>query len=406
MSDRNQGRGPGTTRLRVAGISLVLALAAAELALRAAHRWAPGSVALERLLYMPGSRTRFGQVESLPELLALTGHGFRPYGRSGDFALSSRSLKTEEYRREKAPGVTRIVLLGDSFTFSSGGVPYEDLWHVRLERELERRLGRPVEVISLGVPSVGADFELRMWQVEGRLLAADLVLLGFYVGNDFLDVAGELADRTPMDALARRSFVARLVRNGLRLQGLRAERRRLERVERTRRELGKTGGHVLADLDYDYAAEVERMPEASFLSAGVRRSVIYDPERREELEAAFERVAALLTQLRDEVRASGSRLALSLFPDELQVDAAFLERVAAELGRESSELDVEAPQRRMTELLASLDVPCLDLLPAFRGAGGGGKPLYAPRNTHWNVAGNALAAARILEFLLGEGLLR
>jgi hypothetical protein len=43
-------------------------------------------------------------------------------------------------------------------------------------------------------------------------------------------------------------------------------------------------------------------------------------------------------------------------------------------------------------------VPCLDVLDAFRGA----PDTYAPRDTHWNVRGNRLAAARLADWLKGQ----
>lgn len=57
------------------------------------------------------------------------------------------------------------------------------------------------------MPAVGTDFELRLRQLAGRRLAADLVVLAFSVGNDFLFAKGAL------DWLARRCFLARLARN-------------------------------------------------------------------------------------------------------------------------------------------------------------------------------------------------
>ncbi|MBY0278934.1 hypothetical protein K2Z84_26685, partial [Candidatus Binatia bacterium] len=48
-------------------------------------------------------------------------------------------------------------------------------------------------------------------------------------------------------------------------------------------------------------------------------------------------------------------------------------------------------------------VPALDLLPASRRASAAG-PLYRPRNTHWNGAGNRLAAAELARFLVAERL--
>lgn len=47
-------------------------------------------------------------------------------------------------------------------------------------------------------------------------------------------------------------------------------------------------------------------------------------------------------------------------------------------------------------------VPCLDLLPVLRACPG----CYAPRDTHWNVAGNQLAAREIAAWLRRQGLVK
>ena len=59
------------------------------------------------------------------------------------------------------------------------------------------------------------------------------------------------------------------------------------------------------------------------------------------------------------------------------------------------ELDLERPQRRLTSFFSEREVSCLDLLPDFHGR----VDTYAPRDTHWNVAGNRLAAERIAAWL-------
>ena len=58
-------------------------------------------------------------------------------------------------------------------------------------------------------------------------------------------------------------------------------------------------------------------------------------------------------------------------------------------------MDVALPQRRLAAFFARHQVPCLDLLPHFAGAA----DTYAAHDTHWNVAGNRLAAERLAAWL-------
>ncbi len=57
---------------------------------------------------------------------------------------------TKVYPPEKTKGVTRILLLGDSFTFGSGS-NYDDIWPVLTEKQLIDD-GHKVEIIKAGVP--------------------------------------------------------------------------------------------------------------------------------------------------------------------------------------------------------------------------------------------------------------
>lgn len=57
---------------------------------------------------------------------------------------------TSVYSADKPDGVTRVLLLGDSFTYGSGN-DYEDIWPVLLENQLQGN-GHDIEVIKAGVP--------------------------------------------------------------------------------------------------------------------------------------------------------------------------------------------------------------------------------------------------------------
>jgi hypothetical protein len=84
---------------------------------------------------------------------------------------------TREYAYEKPPGTTRIVALGDSFTF---GEDVED-GQTYAEQLAQNLPG--VEVVNLGVHGYGHDQMLLYLEEEGLRYHPDLVLLGF-VGQD------------------------------------------------------------------------------------------------------------------------------------------------------------------------------------------------------------------------------
>ena len=102
--------------------------------------------------------------------------GLRDVPAFGGKTLSSnsRGLRgTREYAREKTPGVARIVVLGDSFTFGED-VGDGEAWPRRLEEILPG-----TEVLNLGVHGYGHDQMLLYLKEEGLKYHPDVVVVGF-----------------------------------------------------------------------------------------------------------------------------------------------------------------------------------------------------------------------------------
>src|SRR5215831_4819387 len=101
-------------------------------------------------------------------------------------AFNSWGLRDREYGK-RVPGSLRIYVLGDSFVFGYG-VPLDDSFTKVLERTLQQRLGsRPVEVVNGGVPRFCTIQEATLLERTIDQVKPDLVLLGFFMGNDVLD---------------------------------------------------------------------------------------------------------------------------------------------------------------------------------------------------------------------------
>lgn len=94
----------------------------------------------------------------------------------GDKVLNSNSRGIrgkKEYAYKKKPGVTRILTIGDSFTFGEEVADGETF-----SRYLERLLPG-VEVINMGVHGYGHDQILLYLREEGMKYEPDIVILGF-----------------------------------------------------------------------------------------------------------------------------------------------------------------------------------------------------------------------------------
>lgn len=296
--------------------------------------------------------------------------------QEGGMPLTEFGFRTEPYSKAKNPNTFRIVVLGDSFTFSSGGVPHSSMWHVLAGRALEAELHQRVEVINLGVPSVGPRFEKRLYELEGQGLQPDLVLLGFFVGND-------LADRIPPWWI-RRSFAVRFVRSFPAL---------LSRWNDIRQELARLrhpAENPGAPLVYD--PQQPTFDTGTFLAIERARADLFRVDRREVHMPAVSEAVEMLSALEGNVRSGGATLMVVLIPDELQVSDSLAEASAAP----GATYEYDWVQWEMGESLKERGIAVVDLLPASRSAG---LPLYRPRDTHWNLEGNALAAREITRYL-------
>lgn len=90
---------------------------------------------------------------------------------------------------------------------------------------------------------------------------------------------------------------------------------------------------------------------------------------------------------------------IALYPSRLQVyDRERLDLIAL-LNKEAggrryteSDFDISLPNRVIADYCALHGILCIDLLPDFRAAAMRGAALYIGQDTHWNIAGNSLAA--------------
>jgi len=90
-----------------------------------------------------------------------------------------------------------------------------------------------------------------------------------------------------------------------------------------------------------------------------------------------------------------------LIPDEMQMNTALQRAALKKLRVTEPEMDFALPNRLLSQALRKAGIPCLDLLEPFRAASSRMR-LYKPQDTHWNLAGNKLAAELLAEHLLSQ----
>jgi hypothetical protein len=311
-----------------------------------------------------------------------TGYRLRPGGvalfGNGAHAVASRQGLRNREVGPKSSGAFRILAVGDSFT-EGAGVEAEEAWPQVLEGLLAGAAARPVEVVNTGVGGWDPFQYARFFERDGLALGPDLVVVGFFVGNDaysrFLTV-----DSLPTSIGGRR--VSREAARGtfIRIAVFLQEHFHLARALR-----GRAPGFAPRRSCEDFspwllAAETER------LENHLKRS----PERHARARPNVDEIL----RIRSLAAARGIPVVVALFPEESQIHAALRARLLA--GREAGAYDFEMPQAMLREMFAADGVPVVDLLPAFRRDP---RCLYM-NDTHWNREGQALAAALLGDVLL------
>ena len=334
-----------TAVLEIAGVTLVTLLVL-EVALRATNAISPS------FIFYADSYGRYRGRPGAPH------HGS---------TLNSRGFNDRDHSLERPPGVTtRVVALGDSFVF--GVVPRTANYLTLVEQALSG--DDSVEVINLGVSGTEPRDYRAILVDEGLAFRPDLVLVSVYLGND-------LEVRQPR--WYERSYVTTLVNF-------------LWHLNRARQTVIVAEGAIAP-----YDDQEPSMDEQSFLRIQMERAWLYtSPDAT--LSAAVERTVADLSDIRDLARGKGADCLVVLIPDETQVDATLQDEVARAWGRARVSLDFARPTRVVAAALARAGLPTVDLLPAFQQVGVNLR-LYKPRDTHWNLAGNRLAAEAILPAL-------
>ena len=328
--------------------------------------------------------------------------GFYQYDRDIGFRVRPEPGRTNalgfndrDYPLQREPGVFRILVIGDSFGWAGGmNGNYTALLEQRLN---EAGRGRPVEVINASLPMSHTGEQRTLLEKYGLPLEPHLVVLGFFVGNDFLDADPRrkriVVNDTYLDIKRGREvtlFGYPIVRQSRLLAFLRQKYRifregpRLEASEEAQASAGAQG---------TYSEETFLALERDRLEFCNRRS---HAEGRYAANIGY--VLESLRAMRDGLRARDVPLIVAIFPDEFQVDDGLAGAVFNRFKLDRNDYDLTLMQKVLREFLESEKIPYVDMLERFRQAGRQER-LYRLRDSHWNQAGNRLAAAILQESL-------
>ena len=302
-----------------------------------------------------------GQRDSSGVRRLVSNYDGRVVSKDFSFAVRANSVGLREEELPSAPDSVRdLIFLGDSYFFGHG-VERNERFSEVLDT-IGPELGmEPFQSWNISLPGGNPLQELATLKAVSDHFPNGQVVLGIFVGNDFMSPSAFRKDARPESAEGR------TLRNKL-------KNSRLFNV-------AYTGLWSIGPF------------RAMFNSMDVQndRVTIYQPAGGERQERIFEATADAIQQIIDYCRQQNMDLSVVLIPDHLQV--LYPETYA--------DLDLTKPQRFLRSLFEAENVPLLDLYPAFIETAHPDSLMFI-WDKHWNVKGHQFVAGEVARFLLDQ----
>lgn len=314
-----------------------------------------------------------------------------------------------DYPLERKPGTYRVLIVGDSFNWAGG---YEANYVERVDGRLAQALGPGrVEVINVGYPGQDTKLELGTLEKYGLQYQPDLVLLGFFAGNDFYDalpwqrriaVGPAFMDLDVREGREHTLFGQPLVAQSRLWMFLEARRREGAWLAAQKQAAG--GAATATAIAGGIPSSASTVPPAAptpyaltpqyaeIMRARIR---VADPGWEEDMEVRKTEALGNLSAMQRLLAERGIGFMVMVYPDEFQVDPALRQSLIERDRLDASGYRWDLPQDLIAEWCAAQGAECHDLLPAFDAAHRAGRRQYLLNDSHWNEAGNALAADEI-----------
>jgi lysophospholipase L1-like esterase len=398
---KSSGAAPSQARLRrllkaVANLGLVLLSLAVGL-------WI-----IEQVLRRYFTTTHFIEPEprfGWTHIPGQTGYDVSPGEYRVPFAINSHGLNDQEYTYRKPPGTYRILVLGDSFTEATH-VHQDEAYHAGLEANLNDLYATPIEVINAGVRGFGMANELLYYTHEGHRYQPDLVIVGFFIGNDFSDSYLPFSDTLQQGYFPYYTLEdGELVLHNFPGPG----------PPSTSPDEGSSRVRLEDWQLWNFLGNIA-LTWPPTLRLGARTGIFKPPpndyqwappeEQPADVRQAWDLTAALILALRDEVAAHDAELLIVFIPPAYEVDLDTWD-FRAEIFPQTADWDPLAPNRRLGEFLESQNIAHLDLQPAlYEYAQTHAQALYYARDRgHWTPLGHRLAGEAIQAYILEHGYL-
>jgi lysophospholipase L1-like esterase len=295
----------------------------------------------------------------------------KPLSPSQGGNLNSQGFRGAEYTQVKPANTYRIISLGDSFTF--GIVPVQYNYNSRIERQLNRKLtdqGKQFQLINMGIPGIGPREYLALLTNEGIQLNPDMVMVSLFIGNDLLEAERGMDKKREWYSY---SYVLSFLNYAITIQ---------KKYE------GKAYG-----VKNEYVDNKPSLEAGRFLEIQSARHQIF-VKGDTESSTALNNQVEYIKQMKKICDSKNIKFLVVMIPDENQINPELQQQIMAKLKVDSQQIDIKQPNQALATAFTQAQIPYLDLLDTFI-TGSKQELLYKPQDTHWNIAGNRVAAQAI-----------
>jgi GDSL-like Lipase/Acylhydrolase family len=260
--------------------------------------------------------------------------------------VNSQGFRADrEYAEVPPPGVTRVVAVGDSFTYGQG-VEAHEAFPALLERSLPA-----AEVVNLGVAGYGTDQQLLMLESRGLRFRPDVVVLGLYMTNVFRN-----------DDPVHGPFAKPVFRRGA------------------------DGALVLANVPVPAAGAAAVPRETGLVARSRLLGKVWDRLEYRGFGEVWEVTEEILERFAAVSGKAGARLVVVVIPTEGAIHGGSVGRA----------LQAQSLRRLMATLPEGAHVTAVDTTPALLAAREKGELLYFSVDGHLTAAGHRVVAREIL----------
>lgn len=283
------------------------------------------------------------------------------------FKINSHGYKDLEFTPKKKD-TYRIAAIGDSFTF--GVVPYEDTFVTVTENLVRSNTNnQEIEILNMGIPSTSPQEYLEILSNEALALEPDMVLINFFVGNDYSEFYYS----------GRREFFKKYFKTG----------EILYFGYQLWTGLGKDFNLNSTSSREDYCDTCATMNEVKFMDIQKSRSYIYLKDYPKYI-SNFNHAMSKIAEINNICIKKNIRLVVNILPDESQLSLGMQQQLSQHLKTNYSDFEIDwlQPNHMLQSFLTSNQIPFIDStneLSKYQS-----DSIFVPRDTHLNIYGNKL----------------